>query len=373
MIKVDRRPFAKLILIALVLCLLALSGCGAEKSPTSGQRAEDAVRPSSQGQAASEQDNALREASISFFAMDTFMEIRAFGADDALLASVEEAVEDLEKRISVTVPGSEISVLNNEGRAALSEVPARMLKRGLELCDITSGRLDLSIYPVVRAWGFTTGEHRIPQQTELSALLEKVDYTKISLSGSEASVEEGMEIDLGSVGKGFAADLISGMLTEGGVKSALINLGGNVQTIGAKPDGSLWKIAVQDPRSAGIIGVVETEGQAVVTSGGYERYFEGEDGTVYWHIMDPETGAPARSGLISATAIGSEGMYCDALSTALFVMGEEEALSFWKERGDFEMILVTDDGRMLASAGLRGRFSAQPGSGYELQFIGEGK
>ena len=120
MIKVDRRPFAKLILIALVLCLLALSGCGAEKSPTSGQRAEDAVRPSSQGQAASEQDNALREASISFFAMDTFMEIRAFGADDALLASVEEAVEDLEKRISVTVPGSEISVLNDEGRAALS-------------------------------------------------------------------------------------------------------------------------------------------------------------------------------------------------------------------------------------------------------------
>ncbi|MBR0139072.1 MAG: FAD:protein FMN transferase [Firmicutes bacterium] len=299
--------------------------------------------------------------------MDTYMSIRAYRADDALLQKAKERAEGLDALLSVTSE-SEIAALNRDKKAVLSEESAALLERALQLCAALDGSLDISIYPAVKAWGFTTEEYRVPSAGELESLIPLVDYKNVSLNGREASLGEGMEIDLGSVAKGWASDSIIGLLKDDGVSSALLDLGGNVQALGSKPDGSPWRVAVQDPKGGGIIGVVKVSGKAVITSGGYERYFE-ENGRIYWHIMDPKTCSPAESGLISATAVGSEGVYCDALSTALFVMGEEKAVSYWRSAGDFEMILVTEDGRVLVSEGLEAVFTPQAGAPYEYRVI----
>jgi thiamine biosynthesis lipoprotein len=145
-------------------------------------------------------------------------------------------------------------------------------------------------------------------------------------------------------------------------------LGGNVQALGAKPDGSPWRVAVQDPSGEGYLGVLEIDGQAVITSGGYERYFV-EDGVTYWHIIDPTTGTPARSGLISVTIVGDSGLLCDGLSTSLFVMGLEDATQFWQENSGFEAVFVTEDGQITITEGLQDKFSLLEDTGEEIVVI----
>ena len=170
------------------------------------------------------------------------------------------------------------------------------------------------------------------------------------------TLPEGMEIDLGSVAKGYAGQLVAQMLRDNGVQSALLDLGGNVQTVGSKPDGSPWKIGIKDPRGEEVMMVLYIKDQAVVTSGGYERYFE-QDGQTYWHIMDPFTGRPADNGLISVTIMGDEGVVCDGLSTALFVMGLEKAVDLWAQSGDFEAAFVLSSGEVCITEGLTDRFA----------------
>ena len=159
-----------------------------------------------------------------------------------------------------------------------------------------------------------------------------------------------------------AAAEISQALAENGVTSALISLGGNIMTLGARPDGTPWRIAIRDPLDeSAYAGIVRVANMAVVTSGGYERYFE-LDARSYHHILDPATGMPAQSGLISATIVCESGMLADGLSTALFVMGEEKALSFWRAHADlFDFVLVADEGRILVSAGIADAFSSERG------------
>ena len=293
------------------------------------------------------QTQAAPAAENTFFAMDTVMTLRLYeGGDGALLDQAEDRVKELEALLSVTDPDSEIYALNRDGAAELSPETAQLLDAALGMCGRTAGALDVSIYPILRSWGFTTGEYAIPTEAELAALLPLVDYTKVEWDGARAALPDGMEIDLGSVAKGYTGDVLAASLKENGVTSAMLDLGGNIQTVGAKPDGSPWRVGIRDPEGDGNIGVVTVEDQAVVTSGGYERYFE-EDGVRYWHILDPETGSPARGGLISVTVIGNSGLVCDGLSTALFVMGKEKAIAFWLDNVfelHFGLVLVEEDG-----------------------------
>ncbi|MDE6108591.1 MAG: FAD:protein FMN transferase [Oscillospiraceae bacterium] len=180
-----------------------------------------------------------------------------------------------------------------------------------------------------------------------------------------------MELDLGAIAKGYAGERAAVLLRENGVTSALLNMGGNVQTVGVKPDGSLWRIGIQDPNSdtGDYLGVVELNDQAAVTSGGYQRYFE-EDGVRYWHIMDPATGAPARSGIVSATIVAHEGGLCDGLSTSLFIMGVEKSLDYWRTYGGFDVILVDEDNTVWITAGLKERFTLAKDA-YTLQIVEE--
>ena len=292
-----------------------------------------------------------------FFAMDTVMTLRLYqGGDGSLLDRAEARVRELEAQWSVTEENSEICALNRGGRAELSPETAELLGAALDMCRRTDGALDISTYPVLRAWGFTTGEYSVPGGEAIAALLPLVDYGRVALEAGAAALPPGMEIDLGSVAKGYTGDALAALLKQGGADSALLDLGGNIQAVGSKPDGSPWRVAIRDPAGDGNIGVVEVADQAVVTSGGYERYFE-EDGVRYWHIIDPKTGAPARSGLASVTVVGESGLLCDGLSTALFVMGREGALEHWRQHRDFEAVLVSEDGSVTITAGLEERFT----------------
>lgn len=316
---------------AMLSALLFLTGCSAESSPEPVQG--------------------------TFFAMDTVMDFTFYG-ESGLIDQSESLIASLESLVSVTDADSELYAINQTGSGMLTEEASSLMEQALEICRRTDGALDLSIYPIVRAWGFTTGSYQVPDEETIQALLPLVDYTKIQYDAATGVVTlpEGMEIDLGSVAKGYAGQLAAQMLRNSGVQSALLNLGGNVQTVGAKPDGSPWQIGIKDPQGEDAMMVLSVEDQAVVTSGGYERYFE-QDGQTYWHIMDPSTGHPADSGLISVTIVGDEGVICDGLSTALFVMGLEKAADLWAQSGDFEAVFVTASGEVYITEGLQDRFA----------------
>ncbi len=291
------------------------------------------------------------------FAMDTVMEITVYG-DEVSLKKAENLIKDLEEKFSVTLEESDIYRLNSEGSASVSEDSYELLNKGKEICERTGGVLDLTVYPIVRAWGFTTGEYRVPGEDEIGELLKKVDYRQITL-GDEGlvTIPEGVMADLGSVAKGYTGDRLMELFRDCGITSALINLGGNVQALGTKPDGSLWKVAIADPGGGeGYAGVVAMEGKAVITSGAYERFFE-ENGHTYHHIIDTSTGCPAESGFVSVTVIGEEGVLCDGLSTSLFAMGPEKAFEFWRESNDFEAVFITSDDRIFVTEGTEGSFT----------------
>lgn len=319
--------------LTLCLALVLLAGC----APAPAQAAPEAER--------------------TFFAMDTVMTLRLYqGGSGETLERAEDRVREFEALWSVTDENSEIRALNRDGRARLSQPTADLLDQALGLCARTDGALDISVYPVLRTWGFTTGAYSVPNDETIAALLPLVDYGQIRLEGSAAALPPGMEIDLGSVAKGYTGDVLSAYLKENGVTSALLDLGGNIQAVGSKRDGSPWRVAIRNPAGEGSIGVVEARDRAVVTSGGYERYFE-QAGIRYWHILDPQTGAPVRNGLASVTVVGDSGLTCDGLSTALFVMGLEDALDHWRLHRDFEAVFVLEDGSVTITAGLEGSFS----------------
>ena len=342
-----KRRRTRQFLAVLLLLLTALSGCG--RTNLEAQEAEN-----------------------SFFAMNTYMTFTAYGeqAEDAL-ADARVRVEEVEALWSVTDEGSEIYRANHSGGEPVnvSEETAELVSFALEMAEKTDGALEPTIYPVLRAWGFTTDTKQVPSQEEIDALLEDVGHEKITLDGTLLTVPEGMELDLGAVGKGYAGDLAAEAVRARGIECAILSLGGNIQAVGSRPDGTDWRVGLRSPWEDGTLGVLRVSDQAVVTSGGYENYFEDEDGNVYWHILDPETGYPAKSGLLSVTIICQQGRLGDALSTALFVMGPQKAEEYWRENGDFEMILVTEEGEILITEGVADRFTLSEGRTEEIRVI----
>ena len=307
------------------------------------------------------------ERSVSFFAMDTYMSIRAYDCPQTLPEELKEEVERLEGLFSVTREGSDIARLNASGSGALSPETRELVEKALALCRETEGALDITLHPLVKEWGFTTGAYQLPAPERIRELLELVDHRQVKLSDEGLQLEPGMALDLGSIAKGFTGDVLAARLREAGVKNALLDLGGNIQTIGPKPDGSLWQIGIRNPEGGDYIGVVSVQDMAVITSGGYERFFTGTDGRTYWHILDPATGYPADSGLKSVTVIGPEGWRCDGLSTALFVMGAEKARAYWMEHGDFELVLLTETGQLIITEGLKDSFQPNAEKSSQIQ------
>lgn len=296
------------------------------------------------------------------FAMDTFMEFTAYGRDSK--EAVEEAtaeVRRLDALLSTGSPSSEVSRLNASGSGRLSEDGRLLLESALEIYEETGGLFDPTIYPLMQLWGFPTQEYHVPSEAELAEVLPLVDASKIRQSGAEVTLGEGQQVDFGGIAKGYTSARTMEIFRSHGIASGMVSLGGNVQVIGRKPDGSRWQVGIQDPDGpqGSVLAGVEAEDQAVVTSGGYERYFE-EDGNTYIHILDPRTGCPADGDLKSVTVVSADGTLADALSTSLYLMGREEAVKYWKgHREAFDMVLITDQGELLVTEGISGGFRSE--------------
>ena len=273
-----------------------------------------------------------------------------------------DEIERLDALLSTGSAASEITMLNQNKTAVVSEDSAYLLRRSMELWKSTGGAFDITIYPVMKAWGFAGDTFRVPTDQELKRLLDFVDSSQIAYDKETKTVvlPEQVEIDFGGIAKGYTSARVSQIMEEYHIKSAKLNLGGNVQTVGTKADGSLWRIAIKSPDDTfPYLGVISVEDKAVITSGGYERYFE-ENGIIYHHIIDPKNGKPAQNGLVSVTIVCEDGTLADGLSTALYVMGKDDAITYWKaHKNEFDAVLFDDTGMLYVTEGLEGSFMSE--------------
>lgn len=300
--------------------------------------------------------------SRTLFAMDTAMTVSVWGdSADAALDSAAEMITRFDLLFDKDNEESPLWQLNHAqgSKVALPEEITAQLDCARGVYYLSGGALNPALEPVIAAWGFDGSDFRVPTGEELAALLETTDFPKLSQSGSNVSMPDGMSITLGATAKGYTAGKIRELLRGMGVTSALIDLGGNVCTLGNRPDGERWKIGVASPDGNGCCATLFLSDEAAVTSGDYQRYFE-QDGKRYHHIIDPETGMPADSGLSSVTVVCADSLYADCLSTALFVLGEEKARSLRDQYGGFEAVFVASDGKVSYTDGLKGKIELTP-------------
>ena len=303
---------------------------------------------------------AQRSAEREFFAMDTVMQLRAYGPrSDRALADAEAEIYRLEGALSCRDEHAALARLNKAGGGTADEETAALLQTALTLCGKTGGAYDPALGALSQAWGFSTGAYRVPEPDALAEAMQKSGAGLVQLDGASVTLTNGAQLDLGGIAKGYAAGRVRTILREAGVASAIISLGGNVAAVGTKPDGSAWTVGLQDPDSPeAYFGTVSIADACVVTSGAYQRYFE-EDGVRYHHILDPATGFPAESGVKSVSVVAQDDTLADALSTALFVMGLDAGAELWSGSGlSFEAVFVTDDNTVWITPGLAGRYQS---------------
>lgn len=348
----------KLKAVMACVCLsvsLLLGGCNNTK--------QDTITETKSAQT-EEQTKSNEEASKDIFAMDTYMTVTAYGAKaQEAVDEAEAEIQRLDELLSTGNEESEIAQLNQNKNATLSEDAGYLVERALELNKETDGAFDIAIYPVMEAWGFPTQNYQVPTADTLESLLKLADASQIIYDENSRKISfgrEGMKIDLGGIAKGYTSSRIMDIYKENNISSGLVNLGGNVQALGTKPDGSKWRVAVQSPDDTeDYLGILSVEDKAVITSGGYERYFE-QDGKTYHHIINPKTGYPAENGLTSVTVVSEDGTLADGLSTSLFIMGKEEAIEFWKAHSEeFDIIMLTDEGKLYVTEGIQDDFSTE--------------
>ena len=339
-------------LIAVLLCLaalLALTACGAVK---------------------------MEQKQI--FAMDTVMTLTAYGKNaSAALDAGASVIYSMQAELDPTLPTSTTYAINHaEGKnVVVSAQIAKMLSTAKTVYDRSDGALDLSLYPVIYLWGFTNGHYYVPTYEEISMQLARRAYDKMILTSYPAtgsysvSFPAGTEISFGAIGKGCAAENAINAMKQAGAESGIVSLGGNVQTFGSKPGGDKWTVAIQDPNNtANWVGTVKVGEAAVVTSGSYQRFFEYDNNT-YHHIINPLSGSPVSNSLLSATIICEDGTMADALSTAMFVLGESRALNYWRQYGGFEMILINKSNQVICTKGLIDVYKANENAGdYKLKY-----
>ncbi len=297
--------------------------------------------------------------SKTFFAMGTMMKITLYDVDEMLanqLFSVcyDEILRE-ENLFSVNIAASDVARINaSKGdNVNISQETVLMIKNSVSLSRLTEGAFDITVYPVVKLWGFYSSEYAVPENDDITKALGLVGNKNIEFYGSSVTMPENSGIDLGAIAKGYLGDRLKSILKENGVESAVISLGGNVILIGNKANGEPWSVAIKSPFSQNefIYEFLSFGNLSVVTSGAYERYFE-KNGKIYHHIIDPKTGFPADSDLASVTIIGEDGSMCDALSTALFIMGKEKALTFLSKLEEISYVLVTNEREIIKSENL---------------------
>jgi thiamine biosynthesis lipoprotein len=302
-------------------------------------------------------------------AMGTVMTHKVFGmyAKEALAAGCRE-VSRIEERLSCFLPDSEISRVNRSAGKKSEKVTREtqdVLSTAVEFSRSFPGCFDVTIRPLVSLWKVGSESSAPPDEASIQQVLPLVNYRDLILNPGKRTAglrNAGQSVDLGGIGKGVAGDRIVEVFKRFGISSAYSNLGGNVVTVGARPDGSPWQIGIQHPRQQnGLIGSVSVSGETVVTSGDYQRCFMDGRGKRHHHILDPKTGYPAESGLISVSIVTDRSVAADPLSTIVFVAGMEKGLTFLRGFPQTEAVLVDTDLNVYVTQGLRSRFQAAQG------------
>lgn len=291
------------------------------------------------------------------FMLDTVISISLYdNQDEAILDGAFALCKEYEQLFSRTISTSDVYRINHSDGAPVevSNATAELLCIALEYARLSGGTFDPTIEPLVTLWDIMADEPHVPDADAISAALARVDWTKVSVDGNVVTLPAGMGLDLGGIAKGYIADKLREYLSENGVDSALINLGGNVLTLGGKPDGSNFTIGVQKPfgQNSDILGACRLKGMSVVTSGIYERYFV-EDDRLYHHILDTKTGYPVENELYSVTIISPTSTDGDALSTICFALGSEDGMALIETLDGIECVYCLSDGTLLFSSGAR--------------------
>lgn len=319
-----------------------------------------------------------RETQREVYAMDTVMTLTAYGKQaEAGLNAAESIILSMDAALDPELSTSTVYAINHANGAGtvISGQIAKMISTAHTVYTQSEGALDLTIYPLIKRWGFIDGKYYVPTSEEIAEDLSRLCFNQLVLTNFPASGSYSVtipsygEMSFASVAKGCAADNAIEAMRQAGVTSGIISLGGNVQTLGLKPDGSNWNVAVQDPNNpASYLGVINVGETAVVTSGGYQRNFTDSRGTTYQHIINPSSGYPVNNTLKSVTIICDNGTLADCLSTAMFVLGQSRAINYWRTYGGFEMVLVTDDSQIICTKGLIEEFTLT-NENYELKFV----
>ena len=315
------------------------------------------------------------------FAMDTVMTLTAYGkkAENGLNAA-QSVIQSMHDALDPDLETSTTYAINhaNGSSVSISGQVAKMLSTAQTVYKQSKGALDLTIYPVIQRWGFDSGRYYVPTDEELWVDLSRKSFDQMVLTSFPSSGSYAVTfpaytaLSFAAVAKGCAADNAISAMRNAGVTSGIVSLGGNVQTLGKKPDGSNWAIAVQDPNNpSSYVGVLSIGQTAVVTSGTYQRYFT-QDGKTYHHLINPETGRPINNTLKSATIVCEDGTLADCLSTAMFVLGQSKAINYWRTYGGkdqpFEMILINNDNEIICTKGLIEEFTLS-NTAYTLRYV----
>ena len=310
------------------------------------------------------------------FAMGTVIKQRIYGNNaEEVSKKVMDRIRKIEDDMTVNKPGGEIDRLNASAGSdfvELSQDTIKVLEKAKEYSQISNGAFDVMVGPLVKEWDVFSENPTIPSMERLETLLGLVNYEDITIDKNLSKVKlekRGQRVDLGGIAKGFAADEAIEIYKEHNIKSAFIDIGGNIALLGSKPDGSPWKVGIRNPRGSEIsyIGIVSVKDKAVVSSGDYQRYFE-KDGVRYHHIIHPKTGYPADSGLISTTVITELSIDADALSTATFVLGLEQGMQLVERLDGVEAIFITKDKKIYTTEGLSNTFRFEDGKN-EYEYV----
>lgn len=302
------------------------------------------------------------------FCMSTEITYKVFGENAAsAVAEAEAALLRLENILSRFIPDSEVSMINqNAGKeyVDVSSETFEVLSCASRLSEISGGLFDITVGPLIDLWNYKHS-FQVPEDEKIQHALSLVNYHDLMLNPDEQSAglrRSEQSIDLGGIGKGYISDCLVKTLQKYGVVSAFVNIGGNVSTLGNKPDGSSWSVGIRHPRHDGcLIGAVKVTGQAVVTSGDYERYFIDDTGKRRHHIINPITGYPVESGLISVTVVADSAMIADGLSTAIFAAGMDKGLGYLTHFPGVDVVLVDNRQRIFITRGLKETYQTVEG------------
>ena len=303
----------------------------------------------------------------SYFYLGTVNEITLFNIkksqSEQILNKCDKILRDIENKMSDTIVSSDVSKINNNAGSfvKVSSDTFFVIEEAIKYSNLSNGNFDITIGPISDLWAIGTEDARIPSKEEIQKYLNLVNYKNITLNKNDSSIKlekDNMKIDLGAIAKGYAADVIANYLKSNNVNSAIINLGGNVYTIGNKSNNEPFTVGIQDPTMprGNSIGNIKVSNKSVVTSGIYERYIESEN-KIYHHILNPSNGYPFDNELSSVTIISDKSISCDALSTSAFGLGLESGLNLIESIDNVDAIFITKNKEIYLTSNLSDKFT----------------